>query len=205
MRRWCSAGGKGPKRWVQSKWAGLLTRSCRASGGPGHLSWTPPHALQPRRRPLLVNHQSFTITNQPRSLLLPLPRLHSAIKELLSLDTPHLEAYLIRAGGLLGATPGASVGPLSASQVWVGCTGRCVAAGSVLRTPAARGDAPCGSRAVRCRGAMRVAQPAVCWQPARCPPASLKPTLHPPCPAPCPPATLKTYRASSALHPPCPA
>ncbi|PSC67210.1 nuclear pore complex NUP155 [Micractinium conductrix] len=41
----------------------------------------------------------------------------SAIKELLSLDTPHLEAYLIRAGGLLGATPGASVGPLSASQV----------------------------------------------------------------------------------------
>ncbi|KAL4426022.1 hypothetical protein ABPG75_010038 [Micractinium tetrahymenae] len=41
----------------------------------------------------------------------------SAVKELLSLDTPYLEAYLIRAGGLLGAASGASVGPLSASQV----------------------------------------------------------------------------------------
>ncbi|EFN51092.1 hypothetical protein CHLNCDRAFT_141404 [Chlorella variabilis] len=40
-----------------------------------------------------------------------------AVKELLSLDTPYLEAYLIRGGGLLGAAPGASVGPLSAGQV----------------------------------------------------------------------------------------
>ena len=39
------------------------------------------------------------------------------MKELLSLDTPHLESYLIRAGGLLGAATGASVGPLSPSQV----------------------------------------------------------------------------------------
>ena len=42
----------------------------------------------------------------------------SATKQLLSLDTPYLEAYLIRAGGLLGAAAGgAAVGPLSASQV----------------------------------------------------------------------------------------
>ncbi|KAL4425159.1 hypothetical protein ABPG77_008264 [Micractinium sp. CCAP 211/92] len=40
-----------------------------------------------------------------------------AVKELLSLDTPHLEGYLIRAGCLLGAASGTSVGPLSASQV----------------------------------------------------------------------------------------
>lgn len=42
---------------------------------------------------------------------------YRAVKELLSLDTPYLEAYLIRGGGLLGAAPGASVGPLSAGQV----------------------------------------------------------------------------------------
>ncbi|KAI3427442.1 hypothetical protein D9Q98_010357 [Chlorella vulgaris] len=40
-----------------------------------------------------------------------------AVKELLALDTPHLEPYLIRAGGLVGAAPGAAVGPLSGSQV----------------------------------------------------------------------------------------
>ncbi|PRW05942.1 nuclear pore complex Nup155 isoform B [Chlorella sorokiniana] len=40
-----------------------------------------------------------------------------AVKELLALDTPYLEGYLVRAGGLLGAASGAAVGPLSASQV----------------------------------------------------------------------------------------
>jgi len=43
----------------------------------------------------------------------------SAVRDLLELDTPYLERYLLTAGGLAGAQAGAQIGPLTLNQVGV--------------------------------------------------------------------------------------
>jgi hypothetical protein len=66
---------------------------------------------------------------------LPCRAVRRAVKELLQLDTPHLEPYLVRAGGLLGAAPGATVGALSAVEVGPRQRCYCAAPLAALRLP----------------------------------------------------------------------
>lgn len=60
------------------------------------------------------NHSSSPQNNAPYFLY---PPLYRDVKDLLELDTPYLERYLITAGGLAGAAPGAQIGPLNPNQV----------------------------------------------------------------------------------------